>query len=210
MAGTPIDVYRRQIEKELQAGNATEHTHRPALKALLESLAAGVTATNEPKRVECGAPDFAVTEKRAHGPFTIGHLEAKDVGIDLGELEKSDQMKRYLPALPNLILTDYLEFRWYVGGQNRQTTRLARVGKGGKLAPEKDGAKAVSELLTTFLTHEAEAINKPKELALRMARLTHFIRDMIVTAFEKESASATLRDLHAAFEKALIPDLPIP
>ncbi len=125
MTPSPIDVYRRQIEKELQAGNATEHTHRPALKTLIESLASGVTATNEPKRVECGAPDFAVTEKRAHGPVTIGHVEAKDVGKDLDELEKSEQMKRYLPALPNLILTDYLEFRWYVDGEHRQTARLA-------------------------------------------------------------------------------------
>lgn len=111
MTASPIDVYRRQIEKELQAGNATEHTHRPALKTLLEALAPKVTATNEPKRVECGAPDYAVTEKRAHGPVTIGHLEAKDVGKDLDEIEKSEQMKRYLPALPNLILTDHLGFR---------------------------------------------------------------------------------------------------
>ena len=127
MTASPIDIYRRQIEKGLQAGDATEHTHRPALKALLQSLASGVTATKEPKRVECGAPDFAVTEKRAHGPVTIGHLEAKDVGKDLVEVEKSEQMKRYLPALPNLILTDYLEFRWYVDGEHRQTARPARA-----------------------------------------------------------------------------------
>jgi hypothetical protein len=210
MPANPIDTYRRQIERELQAGNATEHTHRPALKTLIESLASGVTATNEPKRVECGAPDFAVTEKRAHGPITIGHLEAKDVGKDLDEVEKSEQMKRYLHALPNLILTDYLEFRWYVEGEHRQTAPLARVGKGGKLAPEKNGAEAVTDLLTAFLARKAEPINDPKTLALRMARLTHFIRDMIVTAFEGKAASATLRDLHGAFEKVLIPDLPIP
>jgi hypothetical protein len=210
MTANPIDVYRRQIDNELQAGNATEHTHRPALKNLIESLASGVTATNEPKRVECGAPDFAVTEERAHGPVTIGHLEAKDVGKDLGEVEKSDQMKRYLPALANLILTDYLEFRWYINGEHRQSARLARVGKGGKLAPEKDGATAVTDLLSAFLSRKAEPINDPKALALRMARLTHFIRDMIVTAFDAKAASATLRDLHRAFEKALIPDLPIP
>ncbi len=210
MTASPIDVYRRQIEKELQAGNATEHTHRPALKTLLEALAPKVTATNEPKRVECGAPDLAVTERRAHGPVTIGHVEAKDVGKDLDEVEKSEQMRRYLPALPNLILTDYLEFRWYVDGEHRQTARLARVGKGGKLTPEKDGAEAVTDLLTASLAREAEPINDPKTLALRMARLTHFIRDMIVTAFAGKVASATLRDLHGAFEKALIPDLPIP
>ncbi|MGO8736626.1 MAG: type ISP restriction/modification enzyme [Terriglobia bacterium] len=210
MTASPIDVYRRQIEKELQAGNATEHTHRPALKTLIESLAPGVTATNEPKRVECGAPDFAVSRKAAHGPVTLGHVEAKDVGKDLDEVEKSEQMKRYLPALPNLILTDYLEFRWYIGGAHRQRARLAHVAKGGKLAPDKHGAIAVSDLLTAFLSQEAQAINDPKALALRMARLTHFIRDMIVTAFGAKAASPTLRDLHGAFEKALIPDLPIP
>jgi hypothetical protein len=80
MAATPVDVYRRQIEKELQAGNATEHTHRPALKALIESLAPGVTATNEPKQVECGAPDFIASRKAAHGPVTLGHNGAKAVG----------------------------------------------------------------------------------------------------------------------------------
>jgi hypothetical protein len=211
MAATPIDVYRRQIERELQARNATEPSHYPALKALVESLGDGLTATVNPKRVECGAPDFVVSRKAPHGPITLGYVEAKDVGKDLSEEERSDQMKRYLSALPNLILTDYLEFRWYVDGHRRgDPARLARVPKGGKLTPEKGGAEAVTQLLTAFLSHEAEPINSPKELALRMAQLTHFIRDMIVTAFDRQSASATLRDLHKAFEKALIPDLPIP
>lgn len=183
MALAPIDAYRKQIEKELQAGNATEHTHRPALKDLIESLASGVIATNEPKQVECGAPDFIVSRKAPHGPVTVGHIEAKDVGKPLDEIEKSDQLKRYLPALPNLILTDYLEFRWYVNGDHRHTARIARVAKSGKLTPEKDGAQTVTDLLTAFLSHEAQAVNNPKDLALRMARLTHFIRDMIVAAF---------------------------
>jgi len=56
----PIRTYLKQIEDNLRAGNATEHTHRPALKALLEALDPTVTATNEPKRIACGAPDFVV------------------------------------------------------------------------------------------------------------------------------------------------------
>jgi hypothetical protein len=211
MPSTPIETYRRQIQRELQAGNATEHTHRPALNALIETLVPGVTATNEPKhRTDCGAPDFVISQKSAHGQLTIGDIEAKDVGKPLDEIERSDQMKRYLPALPNLILTDYLEFRRYVTGEHRQSARLAHISKGHTLTPEKDGAQAVTDLLKAFLSGGAEQITDPKTLALRMARLKHFIRDMIVTAFESKSASATLRDLHGAFEKALIPDLPIP
>jgi hypothetical protein len=54
--------YILTIEKELAAGNTTEHTHRPALKALVEELAEGTTAANEPTHIECGAPDFVVTK----------------------------------------------------------------------------------------------------------------------------------------------------
>jgi hypothetical protein len=58
---TPLTHYRHQLDTALQAGNATEHTHRPALKTLLESLDLRLTATNEPRRVACGAPDYVIT-----------------------------------------------------------------------------------------------------------------------------------------------------
>ena len=202
--------YLAAIRNNLAQGDATEHTHRPALKAFLEAVGQGITATNEPKRVQCGAPDYIVSRKSQHGPVTLGYIEAKDVGKPLDEIERSEQMKRYRSALPNLILTDYLEFRWYVGGDHRQSARLARVSNDSKIKPDQDGAKAVSDLLAAFLSQQAEPIHDPKALALRMARLTHVIRDMIVKAFENQAASATLRDLHQAFEKALIPDLPTP
>jgi hypothetical protein len=48
------------------------------------------------------------------------------VGKSLAETERTDQLKRYRRALNNLILTDYLEFRWYVGGELRQEARLAQ------------------------------------------------------------------------------------
>lgn len=105
--------YIQAIEKELVAGNATEPSHYPALKALIQGLTTGAIATNNPKHIECGAPDFVVTK----GVTTIGYIEAKDVGKSLDEAEKSEQLKRYRKSLSNLILTDYLEFRWYVDGE---------------------------------------------------------------------------------------------
>ena len=80
MTAHPIDAYRRVLERDLPAGNATEPTHYPTLKALIESLASGITATNNPKQIACGAPDFVVSRKARHGPVTLGYLEAKDVG----------------------------------------------------------------------------------------------------------------------------------
>lgn len=51
MASLPFSQYKFAIERALEAGNATEHTHRPALKTLIEQLASDLIAPNEPKRV---------------------------------------------------------------------------------------------------------------------------------------------------------------
>ena len=172
--------YLREVEKALVRGNATEHTHRPALKELVESITAGITATNEPKRIQCGAPDFIVTR----GETPLGYIEAKDVGEPLERIERSEQMQRYLESLSNLSLTDYLEFRWYVGGEPRLTTRLARVEAQGKLRAEKDGERQAAELLTAFLNVQVPTIVSPKELAVRMAALARLIRDTICRALD--------------------------
>ena len=34
-----------------------------------------------------------------------------------GKTEKTEQLKKYLATFPNLILTDYVEFRWHIGGR---------------------------------------------------------------------------------------------
>ena len=87
-----------------------------------------MTAINEPSHVECGAPDFIVE----HRGVPIGHIECKDIGVSLDDVEDSDQLKRYREGLPNLILTDYLEFRWYADGSLRESVRLGRTnGRAG-------------------------------------------------------------------------------
>jgi len=71
-----IAEYLAAIRKEHAAGDATEHTHRPALKTLLESAGKGITATNEPRRILCGSPDSQIARKGV----PLGHVETKDIG----------------------------------------------------------------------------------------------------------------------------------
>ncbi len=66
--------YITEINKAYLQGNATEHTHRPALKKLIESIYPKLTATNEPKRIKCGAPDYVVTRKSRKFVETIGYI----------------------------------------------------------------------------------------------------------------------------------------
>src|SRR5215216_6093442 len=195
--------YLKNIEKALAVGNATEHTHRPALQSFLESLADGITATNEPKRIKCGAPDYIVMR----GETPLGYIEAKDVGESLDRVERTDQMARYRESLSNLILTDYLEFRWYVRGQHRLTAQLTKTGAKGKLRIEKDGAQQVTELLTAFFNAEIPIVASSKELATRMAALARLIRETIRRAFNDEDKGGSLHQDLEGFRKVLLNDL---
>ena len=195
--------YLRKIEKAQQAGNATEHTYRSYLKELLETLYPDVTATNEPKRVKYGAPDFIISRKQT----PLGHIETKDIGVSLDHIERTDQMKRYLGGFANLILTDYREFRWYVAGQHRMTARLAKAAGKGKWTAEADGIEQVSKLLQGFMLAEIPTIATPKELAIRMASIAQLIRDAINRAFQSEEGGGSLHSEMQGFRQVLLPDL---
>jgi len=208
-----IQEYVKNVEQAYRAGNATEHTYRPYLKTLLESLVRGITAVNEPKRVACGAPDYAITRADPSGPITVGWVEAKDIGVSLDETERTDQLKnRYLPNLPNLVLTDYVEFRWYVDGKLRLRARLGALGAGRKLTWDADGARAVGDLLTAMLGQQAPRITSADDLARRMARMAHMIKNVAFETLhsdapEGRTAREALADLREAFKTTLIPDL---
>ena len=201
----PFQDYIHTIEKKLVLGDATEHTHRLALETLVESVDSGISATNEPKRIECGAPDFIVRK----GSVTFGYIEAKDIGKSLDEAEKTGQLKRYRDSLTNLLLTDYLEFRWYVDGECCLKASLGAAARDGKIRRDKDGIRAVAELLTSFLSRKAEGVGTPRELARRMARQAHLIRNLITNAFDKEPEGGSLHSQLAAFRDNLIPDLSV-
>jgi len=207
--------YIGDIEKELATGKATEPTYYPALKGLLGGVGTGITATVNPKAMECGAPDFVV----GRGEVTIGYVEAKGVGKSLDAIEADarratptthdgDQLRRFLP-LGNLVLTNYLEFRWYVDGERRAAARLGAVGLEGKVKRDKKGMEAAGELLGDFLAREPVVVGTPKELAVRMARLCHTIRGQIVDAFGEEGEGGALHGQFMAFREHLIPDLSV-
>src|ERR1043166_4177799 len=203
---SPVHEYLRKLERALKRGDSTEHTHRPALKELLEAISEKIVATNEPKRSDCGAPDYVISRKRDQ--LSIGYVEAKDVGAELSEIERGEQIKRYLASLPSLLLTDYVEFRWFVDGKKRETFRLANVSTGGKLTPASpDELARARHLFESFLSQKPVDIASAEELARRLANLTHVIRDIIICAFRAGQASQQLRDWRDAFAATLLPEL---
>lgn len=195
--------YLAQIEHACKAGNATEHTHRPALKTLIEAFQPNVIATNEPRRIKCGAPDYIITRKY----IPLGFVEAKDVGIALDDVENSEQLKRYRDSLSNLILTDYLEFRWYVSGELRMSCRLAKAQANGKLRVEAEGIQQLTELLQGFFATDIPVISSPRELAVRMAAMARLIRSIIGKTFGEEGEHGALHEQMEGFRQVLLHDL---
>ncbi|MDE2951088.1 MAG: N-6 DNA methylase [Chloroflexota bacterium] len=197
--------YLTEIQGEFKTGMAGEHAYRPALKKLLESADTGLNAVNDPARTEIGMPDFVVL--RQPGNVPIGIVEAKDIGNSLSRTEKTQQIKRY-QAHGNLILTNYLEFRWYVNGERIETVRIARV-KDGKITRISTAYGDLAELLRRFCQQSAHSVNSAQELAQRLARSAQLIAHFIERDLKSAAPTSNLQNQMSAFQKTLLPGLDI-
>ena len=106
-----------------------------------------------------------------------------------------------------MILTDYVEFRWYVAGEHRITARLTKAGMKNKWVPEQDGIEQVSKLLQGFMITQTPTVNNPKELAIRMASIAQLVRNAISLAFKSEEGGGSLHVQMEGFRQVLLPDL---
>lgn len=197
-----IETYLQQIESALKQGDATEHTHRPFLKTLVEALGEKIIATNEPKRRHGNAPDFIVLQDRV----PVGHIEAKDIGASLAAVEKTEQLKRYKKSLNNLLLTNYLDFVWYENGEFRNSISLARSMPDGSVIRCFDGDALLESIFRQFFETEVPIVTSAEDLAIRMAHRARELEASVESVL-KNNASSSLRGLLEEFRKELIPDL---
>ena len=199
---SPIETYLQQIEAALKQGDSTEHTHRPFLKSLIESLGEKIIATNEPKRKHGNAPDFVVLQDRV----PIGHVEAKDIGVSLAAVEKTEQLKRYRKSLNNLILTNYLDFVWYENGELRNSISLAKAMPDGSVIRCFDGDALLASIIRQFFETEVPIVTSAEDLAVRMANRARELEASVESVLRND-ASPSLRGLMEEFKKELITDL---
>lgn len=207
----PVDAFAKyiaDINKAHLRGDSTEHTHRPALKILVESRDKKITVTNEPRRIACGAPDLRISRQSRGLDQTIGYVETKDIGTDLKQAAKDEQIRdRYLLSLHNFILTNYVDFWWYTDGEIRLKARLAEEGSTGSFVLTDEGFAQTVELLGWFLSEEPERITTAKALAVRMAGLARLLRGATVRVFELEKETGALHAQFQAFREVLLHDL---
>ena len=127
-----IKDYISELNKQFKTGIAREHSYRPALQQLMSAILTDMIVTNEPARIDCGAPDYIISRKSDNVP--VAFVEAKDIeDSDLdGHKQHKSQFNRYKEALDQIIFTDYLDFHFYKNGELEDTIRIAQV-EGNKI-----------------------------------------------------------------------------
>jgi predicted helicase len=194
--------YRKAVQSALQEGYAGEHAYRPALNQLIQAFDSSIIATNEPKRQACGAPDFIVSRKK----LPIGYIETKDIGKSLKKAESTEQLGRYL-GQPNLILTDYLEFRWFVCGELRLQVVLLESDHHGNVTLNESGVSDFADLLQRFLNPDIPLVSSPKDLAVLMAHSAKTLKSAVFASLKQEQPFGKLKSQVRAFQKVLLHDL---
>jgi predicted helicase len=161
-----------------------------------------IDVTILPKKTEAGNPDFRVWDGRQK---IIGYIEAKDLGVDLDRIEDSEQLGRYLSTFPNLILTNFTEFRLYRNGERIDKISIARpfVIKKLSAVPPIENEEKLFELLERFLDFSLPKTFTARTLAVELAKRTKFLKDEIVTE-ELKLGTKSIHGFYDAFKEFLI------
>lgn len=198
-----IDKYLNEIKKDFNLGKTTEHSFRGFLQNFLHDLVKEIHVTNEPKRQKCGAPDYIIQNKEV----PIGYIETKDIGINLDKEEKSEQLKRYFRSLDNLILTDYLDFRFFRFGKKVKSIQIAII-ENQKFIIYPENFDSLITHLKDFCQFKGQTIKSSEKLAKMMAQKARMMEEVIYKAVcDEEEDENTLREQLKAFKNILIHDL---
>ena len=199
-----------EIFKVARRGDAREESYYKALATLMGSFAQSINrakteVTIQPKRTEAGNPDFRIWDGRQH---IIGYIEAKSPDEEnLDSVEGTEQLKRYLKAFANVILTNFFEFRLYREGRLVEKVQIGRpfIARQLKTIPPVENEDKFFDLLDKFFTFSLPRTYTPKTLAQALACRTHYLREQIL--LELSGSNGDLNGFYEAFQQHLIAGL---
>ena len=205
--------YFKGLATIARQGDAREESFYPALATMLKEVADNrgrqhVHVTTLPKPTEGGNPDFRLWNGTDR---IIGYVEAKRPTEErLDDVENSEQLQRYRSTFPNLLLTNFLEFRLYRNGVREQTVLAARplVLNQLQTAPPVERPEELSVLLERFLGFALPKTFTAESLAVELAKRTRLLRDVVRDQYNDEPDDpGMLRGFFDAFREYLIGSL---
>jgi len=207
--------YFKKIFDVNKTGDAREESYYSTLENLLKDYADStnkkdIHVTTLPKKTEAGNPDFRVWDGKQH---IVGYIEAKAPTVEyLDQIETTDQLKRYLHIFPNLILTNFFEFRLYRNGNLMDKVSIARpfVLHKLKTIPAVENEGDFLKLLEKYFSFSFPRVYDAKTLAMELAKRTRFLKDEVVIQQLKEEESTKkghIFGFYEAFRQYLISGL---
>jgi type I restriction-modification system DNA methylase subunit len=210
-----VERYLGAVAQQYHRGDAREESYYDVLKQLWEELgsqlsSAHATLTVLPRQTEAGNPDMRVWSGQQH---VTGYIEAKEPGVtNLDHVEVSEQLKRYRAAFPNVILTNFLEFRLYRFGQP-----MGQPATIGSLQALQAGMKVplqhedqFRELVERFFDFQLPRAYTAQTLAVALADRTRYLQQQVLAQLlddEDHKRGSELVNLMAEFKQVLMSDL---
>src|SRR3990167_7563380 len=151
--------YITEVSEKYKTGRAGEHAYRPTFEKLVKAIDKTIGIINDPKRTEYGAPDFIFVK----GELIAGYAETKDIDVDLDKTVKSEQLERYF-GYSNLILTNYLEFRFFRNGEPYGETVIIGKLENDQIHIQEESFSSLEGAITDFLAGRPEAIKNGARL----------------------------------------------
>ncbi len=201
--------YIDEVSKQFSTGKATEHSYRPALAKLLGDLLPKFTVTNEPSRIQCGAPDYIIAKGKGATSIPVAFVEAKDIGdSDLdGNRQHKEQFNRYKNSLDHILFTDYLDFHLYENGEFVGSIRIAEI-RGNKIALIDTNVPMFLEMVAHLAETTPQKITSSTKLAQMMAAKARLLAEVIEKTLETDGEkTGELAGQWKSFQKVLIHDL---
>ena len=207
--------YLKRILDVSKRGDAREESYYSYLEELLKNYAGSIDkkniyVTTLPKKTEAGNPDFRMWDGKIK---IIGYIEAKTPTTEyLDQIETTEQLKRYLHTFPNLLLTNFSEFRLYRNGTLIDKVLISRpfIIHKLKTIPQVEKEAEFYTLLEKFFSFSLPKVYDAKALATELAKRTRFLRDEVVSEELKEeekSGKGFIIGFYEAFRKFLISGL---
>lgn len=199
--------YFEKIYDIANRGDDREESYYSVLAELLKNYAESIGKKNihitiAPKKTSAGNPDFRVWDGKQH---IVGYIEAKALTNERLELvEDTEQLERYRNTFPNLILTNYFEFRLYRNGEMVDKVSIARpfILHRLKTVPPVENENDFNELLSKFFSFSLPKVYDAKNLAIELAKRTRFLKDEVISDELKEDGF--ILGFYEAFQKYLI------
>ena len=201
-----LRAYIKEIYETARTGDTREESYYKPLAAFLETFAGSIrksriSVTISPQRTEAGNPDFRIWDGRQS---IVGYVEAKRPDeSDLERVERSDQLQRYLTAFPNVILTNFFEFRLYRHAQLINEVQIARsfIATELKVVPPVENEEKLYDLLSDFHSFDIAPDYTPRTLAEALARRTRYLKDQVL--LELSNKNNRLTGFYQAFQQYL-------